>query len=112
MDDRDSGRLHAVADSGNVWGVFAGHTHRNALLHAFGEVPVQEVSAPRDYPFGYALLDISDEGYAFRFVQIPDQALLEDAYQQAGAAQRRYSVGPPGARAWEWRRDGERRGHG
>ncbi|CAN5735692.1 hypothetical protein BH18ACT15_BH18ACT15_00920 [soil metagenome] len=104
LDERDSGRLHAVTDSGNIWGVFAGHTHRNARLHAFSDAPVQEVSAPRDYPFGYALLDVGDDGYTFRFLQISDRALLQRAYEGAGAAQRRYSVGRPEERAWSWRR--------
>ena len=105
LDERDSGRLHAVADSGNVWGVFAGHTHRNALLRSFGDVPVQEVSAPSDYPFGYALLDLCDEGFTFRFLQISDRTLLERASEETGVAQRRYSLGPRSARGWGIRRN-------
>ncbi|MDQ4124147.1 MAG: metallophosphoesterase [Actinomycetota bacterium] len=100
--DADSGRLHAVADSGNVWGVFAGHTHRNAITTRFGRVPCVEVGIPRDYPFGYALVDVGPGGYSYRFVQISDRDLLEDAYRHAGGLQRRYGHGRSDERAFTW----------
>lgn len=102
--EADSGRLHAVADSGNVWGVFAGHTHRNARTRTYDTVPVQEVAIPRDFPFGYALVDVTKDGYAYRFVQLSDEALLRDAYQAAGQIHRRYGAGAPEARAFVWTR--------
>jgi predicted phosphodiesterase len=102
--DQDSGRLHAVADSGNVWGVFAGHTHRNARTRLYGTVPVHEVGIPRDFPFGYALVDVSDEGYAFRFVQLSDERLLMEAYKNAGRIHRRYALGSDEERAFVWRK--------
>jgi hypothetical protein len=100
--DADSGRLHAVTDSGNVWGVFAGHTHRNAITRRFGSVPCVEVAIPRDYPFGFALVDVSRSGYSYRFVQLSDAGLLREAYRGAGALQRRYGRGLPGERAFAW----------
>ena len=100
--DADSGRLHAVADSGNVWGVFAGHTHRNAITRRFGTVPCVEVGIPRDYPFGYALVDVSRSGYSYRFVQLSDEALLREAHRSAGGMQRRYGLGRPEERAFSW----------
>lgn len=102
--EADSGRLHAVADSGNVWGVFAGHTHRNAITRRFGRVPCVEVGIPRDFPFGYALVDVSREGYSYRFVQVSDEDLLREACSHAGALQRRYAQGRPEARAFSWAR--------
>jgi predicted phosphodiesterase len=101
--DQDSGRLHAVADSGNVWGVFAGHTHRNARTRVYGTVPVHEVGIPRDFPFGYALVDVSDEGYAFCFVQLSDERLLMEAYKSAGRIHRRYALGREEDRSFVWR---------
>jgi hypothetical protein len=98
----DSGRLHAVTDSGNVWGVFAGHTHRNAITRRFGRVPSVEVGIPRDYPFGYALVDVGPSGYSYRFRQISDQEALRGAYPSAGALQRRYGRGRPDERAFTW----------
>jgi hypothetical protein len=100
--EADSGRLHAVADSGNVWGVFAGHTHRNAITRRFGRVPAVEVGIPRDFPFGYALVDVSPAGYSYRFVQISDRDLLSEAYRHAGGLQRRYAQGRPEERAFSW----------
>jgi predicted phosphodiesterase len=100
--DEDSGRLHATVDSGNVWGIFAGHTHRNARTRTYGTVPAQEVAMPRDYPFGYALVDVTKAGYAFRFVQLSDQDLLRDAYKTAGAIHRRYGLGAPEERGFVW----------
>jgi 3',5'-cyclic AMP phosphodiesterase CpdA len=102
LNDRDSGRLHATVDSGNVWGVFAGHTHRNAITRMYDKVPAVEVAMPRDYPFGYALIDVTDEGYAYRFVQISDEALLRESYSTAGTLWRRYALGPRSSRGFAW----------
>lgn len=100
--DVDSGRLHATVDSGNVWGVFAGHTHRNARTRDYDGVPVQEVGIPRDFPFGYALVDVTQTGYAYRFLQISDHSLLEKGYAQASTIHRRYATGSDEERAFVW----------
>jgi Icc protein len=105
--DEDSGRLHATVDSGNVWGVFAGHTHRNARTRTYsGGVPAQEIAIPRDYPFGYALVDVTKSGYRYRFVQISDKDLLAAAYGRTGEIQRRYSRGTEGDLAFVWHEPG------
>jgi hypothetical protein len=100
--DQDSGRLHATVDSGNVWGVFVGHTHRNARTRTYGTVPVQEVGIPRDYPFGYALVDVTKTGYSYRFAQLSDEDLLRRAYESAGRIHRRYGMGSEIERAFVW----------
>lgn len=103
--DADSGRLHATVDSGNVWGVFTGHTHRNARTRTYeAGVPAHEVAIPRDYPFGYALIDVTDGGYRFRFLQISDQDLLVSSYERCGEIQRRYARGNQEDLAFVWRR--------
>lgn len=102
--DTDSGRLHATVDSGNVWGVFAGHTHRNARTREFGTVPAHEVAIPRDFPFGFALVDVTEDGYSYRFVQLSNEALLRKAYQQASAIHRRFGLGRPEERSFVWTR--------
>lgn len=101
--DADSGRLHATIDSGNVWGVFAGHTHRNHRTRDFDGVPAQEVAIPRDFPFGYGLVDVTDQGYAYRFVQLSDQELLKKANDSAGHLWRRYALGSDEARGFSYR---------
>ena len=101
--DSDTGRLHATCDSGNVWGVFAGHTHRNAQPRTFGRVPVQEVGIPRDFPFGYALIDVADEGYAYRFHQLSDKDLVEQMSPSATVIHRRYGRGRDEELAFTWK---------
>ena len=105
--DADSGRLHATADSGNVWGIFAGHTHRNARTTEFGSVPAHEVAIPRDYPFGFAVVEVTERGYAFRFHQISDRDLVEEAYGATLDIFRRYGEGAPDERAFVWERPGQ-----
>ncbi|MEA2517449.1 MAG: 3,5-cyclic-AMP phosphodiesterase [Actinomycetota bacterium] len=102
--DEDAGRLHATVDSGNVWGVFAGHTHRNARTREYGTVPAHEVAMPRDFPFGYGLVDVTSDGYRYRFVQLSDEGLLRRAYQDAGEIHRRYGLGTEEERGFIWRR--------
>lgn len=102
--DEDSGRLHATVDSGNVWGIFAGHTHRNARTRDYDGVPAQEVGIPRDFPFGYAIVDVTAYGYAYRFHQISDESLLREGYEKTSALHRRYGGGTPSERAFVWKR--------
>ncbi|MDQ3954659.1 MAG: metallophosphoesterase, partial [Actinomycetota bacterium] len=102
--DEDSGRLHATVDSGNVWGVFAGHTHRNARTRTYGPVPAHEVAIPRDFPFGYALVDVTQSGYRYTFHQISDEELLRDLYPSASAIHRRYARGSGEALGFVWTR--------
>ncbi|MGH2749685.1 MAG: metallophosphoesterase family protein [Actinomycetota bacterium] len=102
--DADSGRLHAVSDSGNVCGIFAGHTHRNKVSRPFGRVPVTEVAIPRDFPFGYGLVDVTARGYAYHFHQISDQDLLRASYPLSGEIHRRYARGHDADRRFSWTR--------
>lgn len=109
--EEDSGRLHAVADSGNIWGVFAGHTHRNARTRTFDGVPVHEVAIPRDVPCGYGIVDVTDTGYAFRFVQLSDEDLVKKVYSSASDIMRRYGTGSEIARGFAWRSPPDEDGH-
>ncbi|MFP5297617.1 MAG: metallophosphoesterase family protein, partial [Actinomycetota bacterium] len=104
--EADSGRLHATADSGNVWGIFAGHTHRNARTRDLDGIPAHEVAIPRDFPHGYATVDVCSDGYRYRFHQISDDELLSKAYERSGVMLRRYGAGPTEARAFMWRKPG------
>jgi predicted phosphodiesterase len=102
--DADTGRLHAMCDSGNVYGVFAGHTHRNKLSGRLGRVPVTEVGIPRDYPFGYGLVDVTTRGYAYHFHQISNEELLRESYPRSGQIHRNYARGSEWDRAFAWTR--------
>lgn len=100
--DEDSGRLHATCDSGNVWGIFAGHTHRNARTVDLNGVPAHEVAIARDFPHGYATVDVCENGYVYRFHQISNDELLAAAYERSGAMLRRYGAGKAEERAFVW----------
>jgi predicted phosphodiesterase len=102
--DADTGRLHAVCDSGNIYGIFAGHTHRNRVSGRFGNVPVTEVAIPRDYPFGYGLVDVTANGYAYRFRQLTNEELLRESYPISGQIHRNYARGNQFDRAFVWTR--------
>lgn len=102
--ENDSGRLHAVCDSGNAWGIFAGHTHRNSSTARYGDVPITEVAIPRDFPFGYGLVDVTDKGYYYRFVQLSRRDLIAEASKQVTAIHHRYGLGSPEERAFVWTR--------
>lgn len=106
--DLDSGRLHATCDSGNVWGVFCGHTHRNARIRDFDGVPVTEVATPGAYPFGYGLIDVVSDGYDYRFAQLSDRDLVAEMHGHTNAFLHRYGLGPQKARRFEWRRAQDR----
>ena len=102
--DLDSGRLHATCDSGNVWGVFCGHTHRNARTRDFDGVPVTEVATPGGYPFGYGLIDVASDGYSYNFVQLSDHDLVAEMHAHTNPFLHRYGLGPQKARRFEWQR--------
>ncbi|MFN2526703.1 MAG: metallophosphoesterase [Actinomycetota bacterium] len=104
LNDLDSGRLHATVDSGNVWGVFAGHTHRNARSRDYEDVPAHEVATPRDYPCGYAVIDVAENGYSYRFMPVEDEELLRARYREVGPIFRRYAAGSASERAFVWSR--------
>ena len=50
--------------SRTVQGVLIGHTHRNRLRRypASGEIPFVEVNCVKDYPGGFAVYELHDDG--------------------------------------------------
>lgn len=82
-----------------AWGVIAGHTHRSALSELAG-VPVLEVPAPKEWPYGFGLLEVSDTGWAFNLLPIKQPELVEQASFSANVVVRRYSRGTDEARAF------------
>jgi hypothetical protein len=57
---------------------------------------------PRDYPFGYALVDVGTRGYTYRFVQLSDEDLLREGYNRSGTILRRYAQGSDQERSFTW----------
>jgi hypothetical protein len=60
------------------------------------------VAIPRDFPHGYGLVDVTDTGYAFSFVQLADRELLEESYKKANPILRRYARGRDEELAFAW----------
>lgn len=81
-----------------AWGVIAGHTHRSARSELAG-VPVLEVPAPKEWPYGFGLLEVSEQGWAYNLRPVQEPELIEQASYSANVVVRRYSKGPTEARS-------------
>ncbi|MGH2705507.1 MAG: metallophosphoesterase family protein [Actinomycetota bacterium] len=80
-------------------GVICGHTHRSAVSDLDG-TPVLEVPSSKEWPFGYGVVEVSDQGWSFNLRQITDRGLVEEAGLTANLLFRRYARGPDEARAF------------
>jgi predicted phosphodiesterase len=99
LDEPSTAVLRALVKRTGAWGIFAGHTHRSALSRLDG-VPVLEVPSPKEWPFGYGIVEVSDEGWAFNLHPAGDEALVAESSGSANVVIRRYSRGPDEARAF------------
>lgn len=102
--DEDSTKtlVEAVKRTG-AWGVICGHTHRSALYEIDG-VPMLEVPSPKEWPFGYGIVEVTDEGWSFNLLPISDRSIYEEKSVRTNAVIRNYSRGPDEARAFVWKR--------
>jgi 3',5'-cyclic-AMP phosphodiesterase len=103
LDERSTGLLADLVERAGVWGVICGHTHRCHRTEIAG-VPVVEIPASKDWPFGYAILEVADEGWAMNLHPIADKALIAALSADVGQVFRRYSRGTPEDRAFSIRR--------
>jgi hypothetical protein len=103
LDEASTGTLADLVERAGVWGVFCGHTHRSYRVDLAG-APVVEIPASRDWPFGYGILDVTDEGWAVNLHPVSDEALIAELSADAGLVFRRYSRGVPEDRAFAVRR--------
>lgn len=98
--DRDSTKvLEDLVIRTRAWGVICGHTHRSALSELAG-VPVIEVPSPKEWPYGYGVVDVTERGWAFNLHPAGEEALVREASFSANAVIRRYARGPDQARAF------------
>lgn len=97
LDEASTRLLADLATRIDAWGILCGHTHRSAL-HSLDGVPTIEVPSSKEWPFGYGMVEVSDEGWAFNLRPISDRALVER--ESAGLLFRRYARGPDEARAF------------
>jgi predicted phosphodiesterase len=99
LDEPSTRVLREVVKRTNAWGVIAGHTHRSALSELDG-VPVLEVPSPKEWPYGYGIIEVSDAGWAFNLHPAGNEQDVAEASSSANAVIRRYSRGPDEARAF------------
>jgi len=91
--------LRDLAHRTNAWGIIAGHTHRSALTDLDG-IPVLEVPSPKEWPYGYGIVEVSDRGWAFNLRPAGNKQLVAEASVAANVLIRRYARGPDEARAF------------
>jgi predicted phosphodiesterase len=78
--------------------VFCGHTHRCAITD-FQGVPAVEVASSNDWPYGFSVIEVTDQGWSFNLRPIAgDHPVPRDNH--AGYLFRRYVTGPEEARAF------------
>jgi predicted phosphodiesterase len=103
LDERSTALLADLVERAGVWGVICGHTHRSYRTEIAG-VPMVEIPATKDWPFGYGILEVADEGWAMNLHPIADEALIAAVSADAGAVFRCYARGTPEDRAFSIRR--------
>jgi predicted phosphodiesterase len=99
LDEPSTGVLRDLAKRTNAWGIIAGHTHRSALSD-LDSIPVLEVPSPKEWPYGYGIVEVSDDGWAYNLHPAGDEQLVAEASVSANALVRRYARGPDEARAF------------
>ncbi|MBW3588143.1 MAG: metallophosphoesterase [Actinobacteria bacterium] len=98
LDEESTQVLSDLLERTGAWGIICGHTHRSALYDLKG-VPVIEVPCPKEWPFAYGVIDVSDEGWAFNLKPVTDRSLVEEGSSRTNVLFRRYARGPDEARA-------------
>lgn len=99
LDEPSTAVLRSLVRRTRAWGVIVGHTHRSELS-ALDGVPLIEVPSPKEWPFGYGVLEVSDGGWAFNLHPAGDPELVAEASASANVVIRRYARGPDAARAF------------
>lgn len=99
LDRKSTDVLEDLAIRVRAWGIICGHTHRCARSDLAG-VPVIEVCSPKEWPFGYGVVEVSDEGWAYNLHPVGSDELVAASSFSANVVIRRYSRGPDDARAF------------
>lgn len=99
LDQPSTQVLADLATRTKAWGIICGHTHRCARSELAG-VPVIEVPSPKEWPFGYGMLEVSDDGWAYNLMPAGTDEIIAQASYGANAVIRRYARGPDDARAF------------
>jgi Icc-related predicted phosphoesterase len=102
LDEASTKTLESFIDRIGAWGVICGHTHRS-ILHQLAGIPYLEVICSKEWPFGYGLIEMSDEGWSYNLKPISDADLVAKASARSGVLFRRYARGEEEARSFVWK---------
>ena len=102
LDEKSTSQLAEFVERIGAWGVICGHTHRS-VVYEFAGRPFLEVISSKEWPFGYGIVEISDEGWSYNLKPVSAKELVEEASARASVLLRRYSRGPDEARAFSYR---------
>lgn len=103
LDEESTKILSDAVKRTQAWGVICGHTHRSALYEIAG-VPMLEVPSPKEWPFGFGIVEVTDEGWSFNLQPLGDRSIYESRSTRTNAVIRNYSRGPAEARGFVWKR--------
>lgn len=98
LDEDATRRLADLAERTRALAIFCGHTHRSALSELEG-VPVIEVPSVKEWPFGYGIVEVTEEAWSFNLRPITGSSMDDAGAGGAGLIFRRYARGPDEARA-------------
>jgi len=98
LDEDATHRLADLAERTGALAIFCGHTHRSALSELEG-VPVIEVPSAKEWPFGYGIVEVTQEAWSFNLRPISESSMDDSDDGGAGLIFRRYARGPDEARA-------------
>jgi hypothetical protein len=99
LDEPSTRVLEDLVTRVRAWGVICGHTHRCARSELAG-VPVIEVPSPKEWPFGYGIVEVSGDGWAYNLHPVGSTELVTQSSFAANAVIRRYARGPEESRAF------------
>lgn len=98
LDEQSTERLAKFAKRLKAEAIICGHTHRSAIYELDGTTVI-EIPSTKEWPFGYGVIEVTDEGWSFNLRRVSDDALVEEGNRDTNIIIRRYARGPTESRA-------------
>jgi predicted phosphodiesterase len=99
LDQASTAHLAELAVRVEAEAIFAGHSHR-CHLNYLEDVPVFELASASDWPFGYNIVEVTEEGWSLNLRPIEYEDPELDPMSHRDYLFRRYATGPDEARAY------------
>lgn len=98
LDQASTAHLAELAVRVGAKAIFAGHSHR-CHLNYLEDVPVFELASASDWPYGYTMVEVTDQGWSLNLRPIEYDPEL-DPMSHRDYLFRRYATGPEEARSF------------